>query len=85
MRSARKWAKDQNGGEPMARIASRSARTGRFVKTSTARRSPRTTSTEKVGRSTSDKTTVHRSTITGRFVKESTAQRHPNTTISQRV
>ncbi|PZP22354.1 MAG: hypothetical protein DI613_18505 [Kocuria rhizophila] len=69
----------------MARTASRSARTGRFVKASTARRSPRTTSTEKVGRGTSNKTTVHRSTITGRFVKESTAQRHPSTTISQRV
>lgn len=69
----------------MARAASRSARTGRFVKASTASRSRRTTSTEKVGRGTSNKTTVHRSTITGRFVKESTAQRHPGTTISQRV
>ncbi|EKA60999.1 hypothetical protein B277_09657 [Janibacter hoylei PVAS-1] len=52
---------------------------------STARRSPRTTSTERVGRGTSNKTTVNRSTITGRFVKESTAQRHPGTTISQQV
>ena len=69
----------------MARTASRSARTGRFVKTSTARRSPRTTSNERIGRGTSNKTTVHRSTVTGRFVEESTAQRHPNTTISQRV
>lgn len=69
----------------MARTASRSARTGRFVKASTARQSPRTTSTERIGRGTSNKTTVHRSTITGRFVKESTAQRHPGTTISQRV
>lgn len=68
----------------MARTASRSARTGRFVKASTARRSPRTTSNERIGRGTSNKTTVHRSTITGRFVK-STAQRHPGTTISQRV
>lgn len=69
----------------MARSASRSARTGRFVKASTARRSPRTTSTERMGRGTSNRRTVHRSSITGRFVKESTARRHPSTTISQRV
>lgn len=69
----------------MARTVSRSARSGRFVKSSTARRSPRTTTTERVGRGTSNKTTVNRSTITGRFVKESTAQRNPGTTISQRV
>lgn len=69
----------------MARTASRSARSGRFVKASTARRSPRTTSTEKTGRGTSNKTTVHRSTITGRFVKAATVQRHPDTTISQWV
>jgi len=55
------------------------------VKASTARRSPRTTSTETVGRGTSNKTAVNRSTITGRFVKESTAQRHPDTTITQQV
>lgn len=69
----------------MARIASRSAQTGRFVKASTARRNPRTTSTERIGQGTSNKTTVYRSTITGKFVKQSTVKRHPNTTISQRV
>lgn len=69
----------------MARTVSRSASTGRFVKASTASRSPRTTSTETVGRGTSNNTTVNRSTITGRFVTESTAQRHPNTTITQQV
>lgn len=69
----------------MARSVSWSARTGRFVKASTARRSPRTTSTEKVGAGTSNKTTVNRSTVTGRFVKASTAQRHPDTTITQQV
>lgn len=69
----------------MARTASRSARTGRFVSASTARRSPRTTSTERIGRGTSNKTTVNRSTITGRFVKESTAQRHPGTVKSLEV
>mgnify|MGYP001021478645 CR=1 FL=1 len=69
----------------MARSVSRSARSGRFVKASAARRSPRTTTTEKVGRGTSNKTTVHRSAISGRFVKASTAQRHPSTTITQQV
>lgn len=69
----------------MARTVSRSARSGRFVKASTARRSPRTTSTERVGRGTSNKTAVHRSTISGRFVTAATAQRHPSTTITQQV
>lgn len=69
----------------MARTVSRSARTGRFVKASTARRSPSTTVTERVGRGTSNKTTVNRSASTGRFVKESTVQRHPGKTIKQRV
>lgn len=69
----------------MARTASRSARTGRFVKVSTARRSPRATTTERIGWGTSNTTTVHRSAITGRFVKQSTVQRHPDTTMSQRV
>jgi len=69
----------------MARTVSRSARTGRFVKASTARRSPRTTTTERVGRGTSNKTAVNRSTITGRFVTDATARRHPGTTIAQRV
>lgn len=69
----------------MARTVSRSASTGRFVKASKVKSSPRTTSTERVGRGTSNKTTIHRSTITGKFVKESTAVRHPDTTISQQV
>ena len=69
----------------MARTVSRSAKTGRFVSKGTARRSPRTTSTERVGRGTSNKTTVNRSTATGKFVKASTAKRHPDTTITQKV
>ena len=69
----------------MARTVSRSASSGRFVKASTARRSPRTTTTETVGRGTSNKSAVNRSAITGRFVKESTAQRHPDNTITQQV
>jgi len=69
----------------VARTVSRSARTGRFVSKAQAHRSPRTTSIERVGRGTSNKTMVNRSTITGRFVTGSTAQRHPNTTITQAV
>lgn len=69
----------------MARTVSRSASTGRFVSRRTARRSPRTTSTERVGRGMSNKTTVNRSTVTGKFVKPSTAKRHPDTTIAQKV
>lgn len=66
----------------MARTMSRSARSGRFVKASTARRSPRTTTTERVGRGTSNNRTVQRSAATGRFVRRGG---DPGTTISQRV
>lgn len=66
----------------MARTVSRSARSGRFVKASTARRSPSTTTTERVGRGTSNTRTVQRSAATGRFVRPGG---DPGTTISQRV
>lgn len=69
----------------MARRVNRSASTGRFVSNTTASRNPKTTTTENVGKGTSNKTTVNRSAATGRFVKESTTKRHPGTTISQRV
>ncbi len=69
----------------MARTVSRSARTGRFLSKGATRRSPKTTSTERVGRGTSNNTVVHRSTITGRFVRGSTARRTPDTTITQAV
>lgn len=69
----------------MARTVRRSARTGKFVKASTAKRNPRTTTSEKVGRGTSNKTTVHRSAITGKFVTAATARRHPTTTLKQKV
>ena len=67
----------------MARKVHRSASSGRFVKAATARRNPRTTTTETVGTGGSRK--VHRSAITGRFVTESTAKRHPSNTITQEV
>lgn len=68
-----------------SRTVSRSAGTGRFVKARTAARSPRTTTTERVGRGTSNTRTVYRSASTGRFVKAATAARNPGTTITQRV
>jgi hypothetical protein len=69
----------------MARHLSRSARSGRFVKTATVRRHPSTTTTETVGKGTSNSKTVHRSASSGKFVTESTARRHPDKTINQRV
>jgi hypothetical protein len=64
-----------------SRSVSRSARSGRFVKTSTARRSPRTTTTERVGGSGGSK--AYRSAITGRYVTAGTARRHPGTTVTE--
>jgi hypothetical protein len=62
----------------------RSARSGRFVKESTARRDPSHTTTEHVG---GDKSggdhEVHRSASTGRFVTETTTELHPSTTETQ--
>jgi hypothetical protein len=62
----------------------RSARSGRFVKESTAERDPRHTVTEHVGGDKGDgDQEVHRSASTGRFVKETTAELHPSTTETQ--
>lgn len=69
----------------MARTVNRSARTGRFVPKAQVRRSPRTTTSEAVGRRTGNTKAVHRSAITGRFVSKATAQRRPSTTIRQEV
>lgn len=49
------------------------------------RRSPRTTTTEAVGRGTGNTKAIHRSTITGQFVTRAIAQRRPDTTIRQEV
>ncbi|AEV83593.1 hypothetical protein ACWT_2848 [Actinoplanes sp. SE50] len=62
----------------------RSARSGRFVKQSTAEREPRTTTTERVGKNSGERE-VHRSTSTGRFVRKTTAELHPSTTETQHV
>lgn len=69
----------------VTRHVNRSAKTGRFVTPAAARRNPSSTTTEAVGKGTSNKTTVHRSAGSGRFVTEATARRHPDTTITQRV
>ncbi|MFI5840166.1 hypothetical protein ACIA8K_10725 [Catenuloplanes sp. NPDC051500] len=64
----------------------RSTRSGRFVKESTAERSPDTTVTEHVGGETSgDEREVNRSASTGRFVRETTTELHPATTETQRI
>ena len=64
----------------------RSARSGRFVKESTAERSPKNTTTEHVGgdQEHGDRE-VHRSASTGKFVTGTTAELHPSTTETQQV
>ncbi|MBN6800827.1 hypothetical protein JRG50_02600 [Micrococcus luteus] len=69
----------------MGKTVNRSVRTGRFVKASTAKRSPRTTTTETVGRSGGATRAVGRSAVTGRFVTAATVARHPGTTLTQQV
>ncbi|GAB5901790.1 hypothetical protein OKHIL_76010 [Mycolicibacterium mageritense] len=68
----------------MAKGHHRSAATGRYVKTSTAVRNPRTTVTERGSGRNNSSGTHHRSAVTGRYVKASTAARHPNTTVTER-
>ncbi|MFC7532061.1 hypothetical protein [Actinoplanes sp. GCM10030250] len=64
----------------------RSARSGRFVKESTAERDPSGTVTEHVGGDKrDDKQDVHRSASTGRFVTGTTAELHSSSTETQRV
>jgi hypothetical protein len=67
------------------RSVSRSAGSGRFVSRAAAARWPNRTTTERVGRGTSNTRAVNRSATTGRFVKASTAARHPESTVTQRV
>lgn len=68
----------------MAKGHHRSAVTGRYVKTSTAVRNPRTTVTEGGSGRNNSSGTHHRSAATGRYVKAATAARHPNTTVTER-
>ena len=64
----------------------RSARSGRFVKESTAERDPGHTTTEHVGGDSSGGDhTVNRSAKTGKFVTDTTAELHSSTTETQHV
>lgn len=69
----------------MARSVNRSAGTGRFVSRATVARWPGKTTTERVGRGTSNGRSVNRSASTGRFVTGGTARRNPGGTIQQQV
>lgn len=62
----------------------RSAKTGRFVKASTAKRSSHAVKTEELT-VTASSVEVARSASTGRFVKKDTARRHPDKTVVQRL
>ena len=65
-------AKKSNGGTNY-----RSAKTGQFVTSGQAKRSPNTTVCERRGGGSTDRS---RSAISGQFVKDSYAKRNPNTT-----
>lgn len=58
----------------------RSARTGRFITKAHAKRSPKTTVTEKVGGGSTKG--AGRSAISGRFVTKAHVKRSPGTTIT---
>jgi hypothetical protein len=66
----------------------RSTRSGRFVKETTADRSPETTTHEHVGGKDGDNDgdrEVHRSARSGRFVSDATAELHSSTTETQHL
>lgn len=67
------------------RSVSRSAKTGRFVTRKHAARSPKTTTTERVGPGTSNRRTVTRSATSGRFVTTRWGRENPGGTIRQKV
>jgi hypothetical protein len=69
----------------MARSGSRSAGSGRFVSDGAARRSSAKTTTEAVGRGTSNDKTVFRSAESGQFVTAFEAKANPTTTIRQKI
>ena len=72
------------GSASRSKTVVRSAKTGRFVKASSAKRSSGTTIVEKVNVA-SHTVDVARSAATGRFVKKATARRHPDKTSVKRV
>ena len=68
-----------------SRSVNRSAGSGRFVTKAHAARSPRTTTTERVGPGTSNSRSVTRSATSGRFVTTRWGNENPGGTISQKV
>ena len=69
----------------MGRSVHRSAGSGRFVSKAAAARWPDKTTTERVGRGTSNSRTVYRDAGTGQFVTKGDADGDPSGTIAQRV
>lgn len=67
------------------RSVNRSAKTGKFVSNAAKGRWPNKTTTERVGKGTSNKRTVTRSATTGRFVTTRWGDENPGGTIRQRV
>jgi hypothetical protein len=63
----------------------RSAKSGRFVSKATVARWPGKTTTERVGKGTSNSVSVTRSASTGRFVTKASGKRNPDGTITQQV
>ncbi|WP_082764185.1 ABC transporter ATP-binding protein [Frondihabitans sp. PAMC 28766] len=63
----------------------RNAGTGRFTTARSAKANPARTTTEHVGRGTSNGTTVYRSAGTGKFVTKRAADGNPGGTIRQNV
>jgi hypothetical protein len=68
-----------------AKAASKSSRSGRFVTKVHAARSPRTTTTERVGSGTANNRTVTRSGTTGRFVTTSPGDQNPAGAVTSRT
>ena len=67
------------------RSVNRSAKTGKFVSNAAKGRWPNNTTTERVGKGTSNTRTVTRSATTGRFVTKRWGDENPGGTIRHRV
>jgi Zn-dependent peptidase ImmA (M78 family)/transcriptional regulator with XRE-family HTH domain len=70
-----------NSEEEGARMAHRSAITGRYISNAAAARHPRTSITEPGGNTSSG--AHHRSAISGRYISGAAAARHPNTSVTE--
>lgn len=68
-----------------SRTVARSARTGRFVTKSYAKRAPAKTTVERVGGTTKNSRSVNRSASTGKFITQKAALANPATSITQKI